>query len=191
MFVRRLIGLGAALAVFAACADTPTQVDLLDSSLIGTADRTVKMVPFHSTNTNAPTDASGVVCLESEASLRNLITGNATHLGKFTGEVSGCVGRVTGTYSSISNTFVAANGDELWTDMDPSNPGQIIVFQPFLGGSIVTVGGLNIVGGTGRFEGASGNLTFRTDAIFGVVGSAVTAMTGQISSPGSIKWATP
>ena len=191
MKVQTTLTLAAGIAVLAACGETPTTPRLLDSSLVTSADRTVKMVPFTSTNSNAPVDNSAVVCPAGTAiKLRNLIAGTGNHLGQFTGEVIGCLAP-TGVYSSLSNNFVAANGDELWTEMDPSNPARIIVFTPVPGTLLVTVGGFNIVGGTGRFDGASGSLTFQSDALFGVPGSAVTTIMGEISSPGSIKWATP
>jgi hypothetical protein len=73
-------------------------------------------------------------------------TGNATHLGRFTAtadvKIYTVAGFIMGTW-----TYTAANGDKLFltgvgTGVDPTH------------GS----GNFTIVGGTGRFEGASGTL---------------------------------
>ena len=187
MLNSRFLGLAAALAVFSACADGPLESDPLDTRLVAVTDRTVKMVPFEATVVLRPTDDLGVVCPVGEGAFQQLIEGRGSHLGKLTGEFRGCAGFFSGTFSIFSFTFIAANGDEVRTQMDPSFPGQFIVFGG-PGNPAVIVGGLNIVGGTGRFEGATGHLTTRTEGIFGDPGNNVTIGTGSISSPGSIKW---
>ena len=69
------------------------------------------------------------------------LSGNATHLGKITGTVSSCVDVSTSppTFPDVKFTLEAANGDLLY---------------------IEGVGGpTEIVGGTGRFEYATGSVT--------------------------------
>ena len=76
------------------------------------------------------------------------MSGQATHLGEFTREeyaYLGADGSVVGTI-----VFTAANGDELWVVIDGAFT------------SATDVEGLYIIaGGTGRFQGATGEATFR------------------------------
>jgi hypothetical protein len=77
------------------------------------------------------------------------MSGGATHLGKFTREeyaYLGADGSVTGTI-----VFTAANGDELWVEIDGAFT------------SATSVEGLYIItGGTGRFRGATGEAAFES-----------------------------
>jgi len=69
------------------------------------------------------------------------VSGEATHLGQFTGYGSGAFNPVTGLILG-EMTLIAANGDELWLELEAwgtEGPAHI-----------------TIVGGTGRFEYASG-----------------------------------
>ena len=76
--------------------------------------------------------------------------GNATHLGRFTATWDGDI-----TFgipdSLVIHCFVAANGDEIWSvglaAGTPPDPDQFVV------------GHFDIVGGTGRFDGATGSFT--------------------------------
>ncbi len=77
--------------------------------------------------------------------------GNATHLGKFTASWDGEID-TTGEFENlIFRTFVAANGDELWSvgsgEGTVPDPDQFVVEDHI------------IIGGTGRFEGATGSFT--------------------------------
>lgn len=81
--------------------------------------------------------------------------GNATHLGAFSATWHGDITFGPALQQPIERTFVAANGDELYAvghgagtppDDDP-NFNQYIVEELF------------IIGGTGRFEGATGSFT--------------------------------
>lgn len=84
--------------------------------------------------------------------------GTATHLGSLTTTMTFCVNVLTGTYYNTTGSFIAANGDEL--------------FVTIPNGSIVVNTGDDaayyqtrfddpgyFVGGTGRFEGATGTWT--------------------------------
>ena len=76
------------------------------------------------------------------------MAGQATHLGNYTREeyaYLGAGGSVTGTI-----IFTAANGDELWVEIDGA----------FTSATDVE-GFYYIVGGTGRFQGATGQAHFQ------------------------------
>lgn len=76
------------------------------------------------------------------------MSGEATHLGHFTREEYAYIGADGSVVGTI--VFTAANGDELWVEID--------------GGftSANDVEGLYIVrGGTGRFQGATGEAAFK------------------------------
>lgn len=87
-----------------------------------------------------------------------VFTGTMTHLGNVHGTtfntsftpISANVFSIT----SRDKTY-AANGDELWTE------GSIMVTFPTDGSTIATItGGSRIVGGTGRFAGATGYFVY-------------------------------
>jgi hypothetical protein len=104
-------------------------------------------------------------------------TGTATHLGRFTAT---SVDRVNTTNNTATGTFdfTAANGDRLLTttqgaenEFIPPNVSKIVL-------------NARIVGGTGRFAGATGVLTIRiTDTIDFVsnTGVGVGSFEGRIS----------
>jgi hypothetical protein len=77
------------------------------------------------------------------------MSGRATHLGNLTREeyaYLGADGSVTGTI-----VFTAANGDELWVEIDGAFT------------SATSVEGFYIfTGGTGRFQGATGEAAFKS-----------------------------
>jgi hypothetical protein len=78
-------------------------------------------------------------------------TGNANHLGLYMVTYINQVHMVT-LYGTGTATFVAANGDILFTDV----VGQGTLIAP----TIVSVAGTyTITGGTGRFEGATGSFS--------------------------------
>jgi hypothetical protein len=96
------------------------------------------------------------------------ITGNATHIGKFTGTMyfdKTTIGfnptahgiEITGV--KISGTIVAANGDEI--EFGPDDPGMVITGQ---GPSGIMSGEVVLNPGTGRFTNCSG--TIITTGIF-------------------------
>ena len=78
--------------------------------------------------------------------------GKATHLGKYTFVSPHFANLVTGETEGVQ-IFTAANGDTLTADFD----GQ---FLPIAGGLLAAELLATITGGTGRFEGATGNYTF-------------------------------
>ena len=81
--------------------------------------------------------------------------GNATHLGRFTATSEDRVNTTNNTATGTFN-FTAASGDQLWT----TTAGAENEFVPPNVSKVTTAA--TIVGGTGRFAGASGHLTIRT-----------------------------
>lgn len=83
------------------------------------------------------------------------IVGNATHLGKMTGGFEFCACGPDGTYDASTSKFIAANGDILYVSVqgrvvpgrEDDHPDHVVSYwrDPFV-----------ILGGTGKFEGASG-----------------------------------
>jgi hypothetical protein len=108
------------------------------------------------------------------------ITGNqegtATHLGRFTATSVNTVDLAT-TMSTGTFTFTAANGDQLFT----TTAGQETAFIP-PNISHVTFNA-EIVGGTGRFAGATGTFIIRT---IGAIDFAAATSTGTGTFEGHI-----
>jgi hypothetical protein len=77
------------------------------------------------------------------------VTGNATHLGRFTGIEVVVLNTADGTLSG-KRVFVAANGDLLYADVAGA-----------FTSATTAEGTFTFTGGTGRFENASGVLGFQ------------------------------
>ena len=88
-----------------------------------------------------------LTAVEPDGTLRYSGTGNATHLGLFTADAS-LFPDGDGKFSATA-TFTAANGDQLF----------LIAEGAFTSPTSV-VGTATITGGTGRFEGATGDADF-------------------------------
>lgn len=108
-------------------------------------------------------------------------TGNITHMGNSTSEVIPCItlnyyeGNVIG-YNILAqcNTFVAANGDELFFEVEPYTMSlDFNCFCQFTGSSNVSFNG-----GTGRFADATGTGTVDVvnDLASGVVSNTLDAL---------------
>ena len=102
-------------------------------------------------------NGSGVATLVTDESGRPVsaiatASGTATHLGRWT--VSGNVTYTPDNdgvlHSSVAGTLIAANGDKLFFDING-------ILDPVAG---IDQGTFRFVGGTGRFEGASGDSNF-------------------------------
>jgi hypothetical protein len=107
--------------------------------------------------------------------------GLATHLGVFSARsIEEVVNLATGVGDAV-HEFTAANGDKLVMDFH-------LQATPSPTGFTIT-GVWEITGGTGRFEGASGEGTYAGAADFTspITAVATFEMVGTISSPGSLK----
>ena len=92
--------------------------------------------------------------------------GTATHLGRFTAKIAEVVDMLTATGKGTFD-FTAANGDQLFT----TTSGAEDQFIPPDTSHVTMVA--TIVGGTGRFAGATGTFTIRrVDKIDFVAGEA-------------------
>jgi hypothetical protein len=88
-----------------------------------------------------------LTAVEPDGTLRYSGTGNATHLGLFTADAS-LFPQGDGAFSATA-VFTAANGDQLF----------FIAEGEFTSPTTV-LGTATITGGTGRFEGATGEVVF-------------------------------
>lgn len=104
---------------------------------------------------------SGVTCPAGSFPGKFSLVGNATHLGKFTGEGSGCSAFTSATtfvFTAAQNLYVAANGDEIWLALDPAAGGSGWIEVGASGPVLRWTANKIITGGTGRFAGATGSV---------------------------------
>ena len=106
-------------------------------------------------------------------------TGNATQLGSFTLAIPHYVNLATSPWTSYgSYQFVAANGDTLSASF--TGRGNLTP----TGAAVVDTA--TIIGGTGRFAGATGSFT--VERLFDTVaGTTIGSFEGTISSPGAAR----
>lgn len=169
---RSILQLAAALLVLAGCdspavpaASNPVAPD--GSAILETASRPDAVRPWHIratvATTPAPPPAGCVIYFTS------VIEGHATHLGAFSGIGSTCLTGViqpdpdppfvpagpppyfTADFTNPLWTLTASNGDELWLVGD-----QAVAVISLTDNSLSARGTHRIVGGTGRFAGATG-----------------------------------
>jgi len=133
-------------------------------------------MPFTATGTAVIT---GVTHLPGGLTqLDGIVSGNATHLGSFTGPIS----RIQDHQGNFGSTvvFVGANGtDSVFLTLD----GQ---FDRTKGGEcvLVSTGTFTVTGGTGAFANATGGGVIATE-IDRCAGTAIGTYTGTISRPNS------
>ncbi len=107
-------------------------------------------------------------------------TGNATHMGRImsdgnltiVGQVS-CNGNEVGFAAEMQDTFTAANGDKVTTEIT-------MQLCPIAPGIYHGVGTYVVTGGTGRFARATGSGVFDGTGNFNT-GTIICALTGTIS----------
>ncbi len=108
-----------------------------------------------------------------------IFSGNMDHLGKVWGKsVNTSCSVISPTQVEIKSKDIAyaANGDELWTE------GSIVVTFPPAGSSIGTItGGSKIVGGTGRFAGATGYFIYENMVVDFATGHESHTAYGEIT----------
>ena len=142
-----------------------------------------KLVPFHATFAGS----AQTVVVPPRVFATGAAEGRATHLGATVWDfeeivtlgqvVPGCP--TLGSTDTYTGRFIAANGDMITVEGAgtgcPTSPTTVIVMDVF-----------TVTGGTGRFEGASGNLTSVT-AVDRPTNTFVITFQGELSTPGSIK----
>lgn len=159
------------------CTSEPTGFPLDDPSF-SVHEQTV---PFKAVINAVAQDPTGVVCPVGSFPASVSLTGRASHLGKLTGDGSGCTaftGPGTFTFLASTNRLVAANGDELWLTL-VSGGGAIVGVGPN-GPQLEWTAEKDIVGGTGRFAGATGRVT-ETGTQDGFSAPAISFLKGRLS----------
>lgn len=111
--------------------------------------RSQNPVPFHASFTSTVVSIlpNPEECGEDSPALHLVqsVSGNATHMGNISGSVTSCVIPLVIIFNG-KVTLIAANGDELF--FEQTGPGA-----------------LEIIGGTGRFDEASGSVTTSFEVI--------------------------
>ena len=166
-----LVSLSLAALSVACTVDQPTSPSPALSVLASKSANSDKSKPAGGTCTTSFTETSFVFPIATFD-----ITGvcNLKHLGRTTMHATQTVNVLTGDLNN-SPTYTAANGDMLFTAfVGTSSPPPDVVFQ----------GTETYVGGTGRFEGATGSSTLEGTATVDVNGSG----TGEYTTDGSISY---
>ena len=150
-----------ATCVFAAACggqalDSPTSPSSAASSPAQTPAQSGTELPFSGSFTIATTGVLNCppTCPPTTVRINGIEEGSATYLGRFTA-VSVDVVDLAAATSTGTFDFTAANGDQLFT----TTIGHDDEFQPPNNLAAVIVA--TIMGGTGRFEEATGTLTIR------------------------------
>ncbi len=121
------------------------------------------------------------------------LEGRATHLGRFQGvetfrfsyDLDGVMGMI-GDYLSHSSTFTAANGDELQMKGCVDEHGSVHNFYEPLGTGF-SLTGVQLVGGTGRFENAVGGYDIWVNKNDPYDPGGTWELEGEISTVGSTR----
>ncbi len=162
--IKQLLFFTACIFVLSTCTNSDAIIDddALSNSLKKGNDKEVFVtVPFKAdflgTYIHAGPDIEELTGLEPRCEYARVIVdfeGNGTHLGKFTGNFDFCVGPFG--YGPSDSYMVAANGDILFVSIagyviegrEDDHPEYVVSYwrDPFV-----------ILGGTGRFEGATGS----------------------------------
>lgn len=185
MKVLQITAILAAAAAMGCSSESPLAIESDPAFGLGNAG----MVPFTANEQSTP--AGGVVCPPGAFGSNFTDTGNATHLGEFTGEHWVCSQFVPSpppfTFVMVSSegVRVAADGDSLWFRLNPVLGGRTVLqsFDP--GATLTSTAALDIIGGTGRFEGATGLVNVLVESRVGAAPPIPARMDGVISSVGS------
>jgi len=137
-----------------------------------------QMVPFHTSSYTFHTTAVAPAtdCNTGERRVYLAGEGTATHLGRYTADLSFC-SRPNGVLYNGRGTFVAANGDLLRFVFNGTSSFVAPNSLPFTSFATFT-------GGTGRFEDASGDATV-AGTVNTTTGAGDGSWDGTISSVGS------
>ena len=146
-----------------------------------------KMVPFRDSGTWWYVgEGDGTLCDVYDALPVFVVwEGTGTHLGRFTGSEILCIDPSSGTLLAYSNQWTGANGDQLFGfgSIDEDPPVQMI----YVPGASWEISGVHFVGGTGRFQGATGSVRYVGDHSLGATVGGTYAGEGWISFVGSRK----
>lgn len=177
--MKAIRGLAAALLLLAAGCHTETLVDVRGDDAGPGMDKrgTVKLVPFHMNSIGTEVEfGPHPDCPEGTLRLIGAGTGIGTHIGKVTYALRHCAdpnATPRRFFGGRARQF-AANGDELWLDYEGYfvSPTQWEMTE-------------TIVGGTGRFEHATGTVMGYGDQM--PDGNWSVYEVGEISTVGSSK----
>ena len=171
-----------AVSLLLGCSSEPTGVPM-NGPAFSINDQTV---PFRTELVGTAQDPSGVVCPPGSFAGKFSLAGHGIHLGDVAGEGSGCTaftGPATFVFLAADNTIVAANGDELWLTL-VSGGGSVVGFDPTSGPKLAWTAVKDITGGTGRFAGATGQVT-EIGTQDGFFAPSVAVLEGWISRVGA------
>ena len=150
--IMHMAAIATILLAFAACQKDSTSV-----SNSGQDETTLKKKavtrPFsaHTTGTIAIVYSEENECYPNFAQTQFIGSGTGTHIGNHTSEWYVCADEQGGLHGAFYGTFTAANGDKIFfSQPDPT------VFTIDENGNVT--GYFDIVGGTGRFENATGHI---------------------------------
>jgi hypothetical protein len=90
-------------------------------------------------------------CSDASALLKTTVTGTATHIGRFVGALSECIDITNGSYSG-TGVFTTPDGSTILTEYTGQQT------PPDQNGKVFFAETHQIVGGTGKYAGASGEL---------------------------------
>ena len=110
--------------------------------------------PFnaHSTGTIAIVYGEGNACYPDFPQIQFIGSGNGTHIGNSADEFYVCLNAQGGLSGPFTGTLTAANGDEIYFSQSDMS---VFIFVDEYGN---VTGEFDIIGGTGRFEGATGHI---------------------------------
>jgi hypothetical protein len=140
-----------AVLLLAGCQDAGPMAPMPDDASLAIVNKAAPVRPF--TASFAGTSSHGDPCGENSSMLFVEGQGNATHLGLTTLDLTACWDWSTfSPMGPVAATFTAANGDEVWMTagdfaVDPETGVMTSVYF--------------VVGGTGRFQSAGGELDVR------------------------------
>jgi hypothetical protein len=121
---------------------------------------------------------AAVQCGDGEIGIRATKIGRATHMGPFTALSTYCVDLAALAIRTGKTIYTTASGHELWSTFS----GRLTGSPPVFGVEIDLV----VVGGTGRFAGATGSAAVVGD-FDAAVGSGTVSMDGVLTWGGSSK----
>jgi Cu/Zn superoxide dismutase len=174
--IMNIAAIATILLVFAACEKSSTSLENNSSQDEMAFKKKAVTRPFkaHDTGTISIVYEADNECYPNFSQIQFTGSGTGTHIGNHTGEWYVCMNQQGGLEGAFNGTMTAANGDQIFfSQPDPS------VFTIDENGNVT--GNFDIVGGTGKFENATGH--FNTTGVDDFVN-----MTFDIYSDGYITY---